>query len=84
MKRTCSMLLCKAAVAALIGINAHAAADAPVLAKVELTPLFGDHAVLQRGPATGVWGTANPGEKVEVPVSSGRTLRIFPLRMRLS
>ena len=73
MKRTCSMLLCKAAVAALIGINAHAAAGAPVLAKVELTPLFGDHAVLQRGPATGVWGTANPGEKVEVSVSSGIT-----------
>ena len=67
------MLLCKAAVAALIGINAHAAAGAPVLAKVELTPLFGDHAVLQRGPATGVWGTANPGEKVEVSVSSGIT-----------
>ena len=76
MKRVYGLSLCKAAVAALIGINTHAAADAPVLAKVELTPLFGAHAVLQRGPATGVWGTANPGEKVEVSVSSARATAI--------
>ena len=76
MKRAFSLLLCKAAVAALIGINAHAAADAPVLAKVEMPPLFGDHAVLQRSPATGVWGTANPGERVEVSVSSARATAI--------
>ena len=43
-----------------------------LFAKVGLPPLFGDHAVLQKGPATGVWGTGAPGEQVEVSVSMAR------------
>lgn len=35
-------------------------------AAVELTTLFGDHMVLQRGKAVPVWGSAAPGERVRV------------------
>lgn len=35
-------------------------------ATVALPSVFGDHAVLQRGKELPVWGTAAPGEKVEV------------------
>jgi sialate O-acetylesterase len=31
-----------------------------------LAPIFTDHAVVQRNKAIPVWGTANPGEKIEV------------------
>ncbi len=33
---------------------------------VTLAPLFADHAVLQQGKPTPVWGQADPGERVEV------------------
>ncbi len=35
-------------------------------AEVKLNPLFSDHAVLQRGIAVPIWGTAKAGEKVAV------------------
>ncbi len=35
-------------------------------ADVKLHPLFSDHAVLQRDIAVPIWGTAKPGEKVDV------------------
>ncbi len=35
-------------------------------AKVELAPVFSDHAVLQRGMEIPVWGSADPGESVTV------------------
>lgn len=38
----------------------------PLHAEVKLSGLFSDHAVLQRGARTPVWGTADPGEKVTV------------------
>lgn len=41
-------------------------------ANVTLPPLFGDHAVLQKGPATGIWGQGAPGEKVELMLGSAR------------
>jgi sialate O-acetylesterase len=37
-----------------------------VFAAVTPHPLFSDHAVLQQGEATKIWGWANPGEKVSV------------------
>jgi len=37
-----------------------------VRADVELSPLFSDHAVLQCDRVVPVWGTADPGERVEV------------------
>lgn len=39
---------------------------APLAAAVELHPLFGDHAVLQCDQPLPVWGSAAPGERVEV------------------
>ncbi len=43
---------------------------APTLAaEVALSPLFGDHAVLQAGDGTAVWGTAAEGEQVTVRVA---------------
>lgn len=41
-------------------------ATLPLHAAVTLNPLFQDHAVLQQGIPTPVWGTADPGEKVTV------------------
>ena len=38
----------------------------PLRADVKLSPLFGDHMVLQQGMATPLWGTASPGEQVTV------------------
>ena len=38
----------------------------PVLAEVTLSHLFGDNMVLQRDMPLPVWGTADPGETVEV------------------
>ncbi|EIP98173.1 protein of unknown function (DUF303) [Opitutaceae bacterium TAV1] len=35
-------------------------------ARPQPAPLFGDHAVLQRGKPVPVWGTAGPGERVTV------------------
>jgi hypothetical protein len=37
-----------------------------VRADVALSPLFSDHAVLQRGDKVPVWGTAEPGEQITV------------------
>ena len=36
------------------------------LAEVTLAPIFTDHAVLQRGAAVPIWGSANPGQHVTV------------------
>src|SRR5579871_2621361 len=51
-----------AAVLALAGPAARA--------DVKPNPLFGDHAVLQRGKPIPVWGTADPGEEVTVKLQS--------------
>lgn len=47
-----------------------------LLANVGLPPLFGDHAVLQKGPATGVWGTGAPGEKVELSLGTAQATAV--------
>jgi sialate O-acetylesterase len=39
-------------------------------ADIKLNPLFTDHAVLQRGAAIPVWGTADPDEEVKVRLTS--------------
>lgn len=41
-------------------------AIAPAQSAVKVNPLFSDHMVLQRGVKAPVWGTATPGEKIEV------------------
>ncbi len=41
-----------------------------LLAEVKLNPLFSDGAVLQRGQAVPVWGTARDGEKVTVELGA--------------
>jgi len=35
-------------------------------AELQVAPLFGDHAVLQQGVKIPVWGTAQPGSRIEV------------------
>ncbi|NNM88594.1 MAG: sialate O-acetylesterase, partial [Phycisphaerae bacterium] len=40
----------------------------PVTAKLMVSPIFGNHMVLQRGAADPVWGTAAPGEKIAVSI----------------
>ena len=35
-------------------------------AEIRVSAMFSDHMVLQRGMAAPVWGTAEPGERVEV------------------
>ena len=41
------------------------------LAEVELSPLFSDGAVLQRDRPLRIWGRAEPGERVDVRLSTG-------------
>ena len=41
-------------------------APSALLAAIIPSPLFGDHAVLQRDVPVPVWGTADPGEKITV------------------
>lgn len=50
----------------LLGASLVAAALARLAADVTPAPVFTDHAVLQRGKPVPVWGTAEPGETVEV------------------
>ncbi len=38
----------------------------PAWAEIRLSPLLGDHMVLQRDAKVHIWGTATPGEKVKV------------------
>lgn len=54
---------CRLAGAAAIGFAGVCRAD------VALPRIFSDHAVLQRGARTPVWGTARPGEAVRVEVA---------------
>jgi sialate O-acetylesterase len=49
----------------VIGILA-AFAPAALAADIVLAPVFGDHAVLQRGKPVPVWGTANPSDSITV------------------
>ncbi len=42
-------------------------------AEVKLAGIFGDHMVLQREMSTPVWGTAEPGEKIDVVLGPYRT-----------
>ena len=48
-------------------------AASAVQAAPALNPLFSDHGVLQRGRPIPVWGTAAPGEQVEVSLGSATT-----------
>lgn len=48
------------------------AAATPAAADVRLAGVFGDHMVLQRGLPIPVWGTAAPGEQVEVAMGQVR------------
>ncbi|MFM7282287.1 MAG: 9-O-acetylesterase, partial [Planctomycetia bacterium] len=50
-----------------------AIADITASAEVRLHPLFSDHAVLQRDKELRVFGTAQPGERVEVSLGTART-----------
>ncbi|MEY2783802.1 MAG: hypothetical protein RL277_5 [Planctomycetota bacterium] len=49
-----------------------ALAESTAQAEVRLHPLFSDHAVLQRDKELRVFGTAQPGERVEVSLGSQR------------
>jgi len=57
------MVACLVAVAFAGGIE-------ELQADVKMSPLFGDHMVLQQGIALPVWGTAGAGEKVTVTVGT--------------
>jgi sialate O-acetylesterase len=50
---------------AAVGFGADA-----VRADVKLHPLFTDNMVIQQGVVTTVWGTADPGERVDVSISA--------------
>jgi sialate O-acetylesterase len=52
-----------AAVAASLGATGRALAAE---ADISLAPVFGDHAVLQRGKPVPIWGTAAPSESITV------------------
>ena len=58
---------------------ASAAQAAPVL-----NPLFSDHGVLQRGRPIAIWGTASPGEQVNVSLGSASGARDRRSRRRLA
>jgi len=53
------MLTCLCAIAFLV-------APAALQAKIEVSPMFGDHMVLQRELSVPVWGTSDAGEEVTV------------------
>jgi sialate O-acetylesterase len=55
--------------AALVLLALTAAAAPSARAEVRLHPLFGDLAVLQRGAAVPVFGTAEPGESVSITLT---------------
>ena len=48
--------------------TALALVSSPLLAKVTFAPLFQDGAVLQRETPLPIWGTADPGEVIEVNI----------------
>jgi sialate O-acetylesterase len=52
--------------AVLCASLAIAASAAPARAQAQLASPFGDHMVLQRGRPLPIWGTAAPGERVQV------------------
>lgn len=52
----------------LIGLVAAATLAASASAEVKLSPMFGDHMVLQRNMRAPIWGTADPGESVTVAI----------------
>ncbi|MBN2328346.1 MAG: sialate O-acetylesterase [Candidatus Omnitrophica bacterium] len=58
--------------ASILGIALLSAAAAPIMADVELHPLFTDNAVLQQGMPIPVWGWADDGEKITVSIA-GKT-----------
>jgi len=58
---------CGRLLAAVVAL--HFAGVANVVADVHLSPLFSDGAVLQRGMAVPVWGTADAGETVTVSIN---------------
>ena len=61
MTRYCRFLL--PAVTLFIALTAAGRAE------VRMPGVFSDHAVLQRGERTPIWGTAAPGEKVSVKIA---------------
>jgi sialate O-acetylesterase len=59
---------------------AAAAWPAPAArAEVKLHPLFTDNMVIQQGVPTLVWGTAEPGEKVDVTISAAPGTTAHPV-----
>jgi sialate O-acetylesterase len=54
------------AVLALGALSAVFSAAADVKSSLSVSPLFGDHAVLQRDKPIPVWGSAAPGESISV------------------
>lgn len=60
----------------LLGATAAMAFAMPGETAPRLNPIFGDHAVLQRGPALRIFGTADPGESLIVRLGNAqRTAR---------
>ena len=55
-----------AAVAALMTVSAYAATDS----KPFVSPIFGEHMVLQRGKPNTMWGWTEPGQKVRVKIGA--------------
>lgn len=50
-----------------------AAISQSAMGEVRLSPIFGDHMVIQREAQASIWGTASPGEPVKVHASWGAT-----------
>src|SRR5438128_565829 len=58
-----------ASLTGILLIVAAGAAAATASAEVTVSPMFGDHMVLQRGIKIPVWGKADAGEKVTVTLA---------------
>ncbi len=53
---------------ALVGGRVHAAPSQETAALPFVSPIFGDHMVLQRGKANTIWGWSHPGDSVRVEI----------------
>lgn len=51
-----------------------------LLADVEIQPIFGDNMVLQRNSTVNLWGTAKPGERVNITTSWKKSAKFNTLK----
>src|SRR2546421_3872145 len=67
-----NLRLTRAAPAAALWLCTLLLPAAGLRAEVKLSPLFGDHMVLQQGIPVPIWGTADAGESVTVTVGPSK------------